>query len=203
MKRIGLLHFEDMEELDAIGPYEVLAFWTRNNPDDGWECVTFSADGGAVTCAKGLSVNAHTSVGRGGPARPAAAPRRIRDQGADEGRGPSGLGPRPATGDPHQRLHRFARLCRGRPARRPSGHHALGGDPDCCATPTPPSTYARTRRYVDDGDVVTSAGVSAGIDMALHLVARLASRNERERWRAASIRLRRVRRTSARVVTSS
>ncbi len=26
-------------------------------------------------------------------------------------------------------------------------------------------------RYVDDGDVVTSAGVSAGIDMALHLVA--------------------------------
>jgi transcriptional regulator GlxA family with amidase domain len=29
-------------------------------------------------------------------------------------------------------------------------------------------------RYVDDGDVITSAGVSAGIDMALHLVARLA-----------------------------
>jgi transcriptional regulator GlxA family with amidase domain len=30
-------------------------------------------------------------------------------------------------------------------------------------------------RFVDDGDVVTSAGVSAGIDMALHLVARLHS----------------------------
>lgn len=30
-------------------------------------------------------------------------------------------------------------------------------------------------RFVDDGDVITSAGVSAGIDMALHLVARLAS----------------------------
>lgn len=29
-------------------------------------------------------------------------------------------------------------------------------------------------RFVDDGDVITSAGVSAGIDMALHLVARLA-----------------------------
>jgi transcriptional regulator GlxA family with amidase domain len=27
-------------------------------------------------------------------------------------------------------------------------------------------------RFVDDGDLVTSAGVSAGIDMALHLVAR-------------------------------
>jgi transcriptional regulator GlxA family with amidase domain len=28
-------------------------------------------------------------------------------------------------------------------------------------------------RYVDDGDMVTSTGVSAGIDMALHLVSRL------------------------------
>jgi transcriptional regulator GlxA family with amidase domain len=30
-------------------------------------------------------------------------------------------------------------------------------------------------RFVDDGNVVTAAGVSAGIDMALHLVARLDS----------------------------
>jgi transcriptional regulator GlxA family with amidase domain len=30
-------------------------------------------------------------------------------------------------------------------------------------------------RFVDDGDVVTAAGVSAGIDMALHLVARFHS----------------------------
>jgi transcriptional regulator GlxA family with amidase domain len=33
----------------------------------------------------------------------------------------------------------------------------------------------RDDRFVDDGDIVTSAGISAGIDMALHLVARLAS----------------------------
>ncbi len=32
----------------------------------------------------------------------------------------------------------------------------------------------RDDRFVDDGDVVTSAGISAGIDMALHLVARRA-----------------------------
>jgi transcriptional regulator GlxA family with amidase domain len=30
-------------------------------------------------------------------------------------------------------------------------------------------------RFVDDGDIVTAAGVSAGVDMALHLVARLES----------------------------
>jgi transcriptional regulator GlxA family with amidase domain len=33
----------------------------------------------------------------------------------------------------------------------------------------------REARWVDEGTVVTSAGVSAGIDMALHLVARLES----------------------------
>lgn len=32
------------------------------------------------------------------------------------------------------------------------------------------------RRWIDDGDIVTSGGISAGIDMSLHLVARLAGR---------------------------
>lgn len=32
----------------------------------------------------------------------------------------------------------------------------------------------REERFVDDGDLITSAGISAGIDMALHLVDRLA-----------------------------
>jgi len=35
--------------------------------------------------------------------------------------------------------------------------------------------WVRGQRFVDDGDVVTSAGVSAGIDMSLHLVKRLHS----------------------------
>ena len=38
-------------------------------------------------------------------------------------------------------------------------------------------------RFVDDGDIVTSAGVSAGIDMALHLVARLAGVDRARRVR--------------------
>ena len=38
-----------------------------------------------------------------------------------------------------------------------------------------PTIEVRTdERFVDDRDVVTSAGISAGIDMALHLVSRLA-----------------------------
>jgi transcriptional regulator GlxA family with amidase domain len=38
-----------------------------------------------------------------------------------------------------------------------------------------PTIEIRTdERFIDDGDLITAAGVSAGIDMALHLVARLA-----------------------------
>lgn len=35
-------------------------------------------------------------------------------------------------------------------------------------------TWDRVRRWVDAGRVVTSAGVSAGIDMALRIISRLA-----------------------------
>jgi transcriptional regulator GlxA family with amidase domain len=38
-------------------------------------------------------------------------------------------------------------------------------------------------RFVDDGDLITSAGVSAGIDMALYLVARFAGTERAEEVR--------------------
>lgn len=39
----------------------------------------------------------------------------------------------------------------------------------------PNITVEPEERYVDEGDIITSAGISAGIDMALHIVGRLAS----------------------------
>jgi len=47
-----------------------------------------------------------------------------------------------------------------------------GGDPE--AANSSPHGERRRCQVRDDGDLITSAGVSAGIDMALHLVARLA-----------------------------
>ena len=49
-------------------------------------------------------------------------------------------------------------------------------------------------RFVDDGDLVTAAGLSAGMDMALHLVGRLAS-PERSRRVRDGIETRPIRRT--------
>ena len=41
----------------------------------------------------------------------------------------------------------------------------------------PKVLWKRKARWVDDGDLVTSSGVSAGIDMALALIARLNGRD--------------------------
>jgi transcriptional regulator GlxA family with amidase domain len=37
----------------------------------------------------------------------------------------------------------------------------------------PKVNWVKEARWVDDGNIVTSSGVSAGIDMALHVIARL------------------------------
>ena len=62
---IGILLFDDVEELDAVGPWEVLAYWTRTYPEDGFSVMCLSQDGGPVTCAKGLVVGAHAALAEG------------------------------------------------------------------------------------------------------------------------------------------
>src|SRR5689334_8566714 len=60
-KHIGILLFDDVEELDAVGPWEVLANWTLKHPEDGWTVSMVSKDGQPVLAAKGLVLGAHHS----------------------------------------------------------------------------------------------------------------------------------------------
>src|SRR4051794_36700026 len=60
-RHIGILLFDGVEELDAIGPWEVLSWWTRSYPEDGYTASCFSTDGNPVTCNKGLVVSPHHS----------------------------------------------------------------------------------------------------------------------------------------------
>jgi transcriptional regulator GlxA family with amidase domain len=68
-----------------------------------------------------------------------------------------------------------AGLLRNRPATTHFG--AL----DLLASLDPSIEVQPAARYVDDGDIITAAGVSAGIDMALHLVIRLDSEDAARR----------------------
>jgi transcriptional regulator GlxA family with amidase domain len=54
------------------------------------------------------------------------------------------------------------------------------GSLDRLAEFIPSATVKRDVRWVDEGDVVTAAGVSAGIDMSLHVVERLLGRDVAE-----------------------
>ena len=53
---IGIALFEDAEELDWAGPWEVLAAWAQQWPDDGVGCSRSPRRASRSRCAKGLRV---------------------------------------------------------------------------------------------------------------------------------------------------
>ena len=62
VKHIGIVLFPDVEELDVVGPWEALSFWTRSYPQDGYAVSCPSRAGGLVTCAQSLTMRAHHSL---------------------------------------------------------------------------------------------------------------------------------------------
>ncbi len=170
--RIGIGIWDGVEELDFAGPYEVLAAWASHS-ERPITVETIAASSDAVTCAHGLRVlpdavwtgDEHFDLFLlpGGDTRPLQADegflQRMRDVAAS-----GALMTSVCTG---ALVYAKAGLLDGRPATTHwSALERLGAydvqvDEDA--------------RFVDDGNVVTAAGVSAGIDMALHLVARLES----------------------------
>lgn len=56
----GIVVFDQVEELDFIGPWEMLTMWSKyfKGPE---QCLIVAQRAGPVTCAKGLSVNPHVA----------------------------------------------------------------------------------------------------------------------------------------------
>jgi transcriptional regulator GlxA family with amidase domain len=175
--RIGIFVFEGSEELDWGGPYEVLSHWASMYPDDGVEVITIGDRDGTVTCAKGLKVVPDVDWrtvpeldvliypgGRGNRAHLGNDDyRKWIHAHADSGTLMTSV----CTGS---LVYADAGLLDGRPA---TTHWAfterlgsLGND----------IKVVDDKRFVDDGDVITSQGVSAGIDMASWLVGQLHGR---------------------------
>jgi transcriptional regulator GlxA family with amidase domain len=173
--QIGIVLFEGVEELDAIGPWEVLSYWTRNFPDDGFAVSTLSLKGGLVRCAKGLTIQTDHSFANAPLWEVLLYPggQGTRPQLHDESvlkwvrrqRANVSLMTSVCTGS---LVYAAAGLLRGRAAT--THGNSLGRLAQLDAT----INVRSGERFVDDGDVITAAGVSAGIDMALHLVDRLA-----------------------------
>jgi transcriptional regulator GlxA family with amidase domain len=173
---IGIAVFDGAEELDWAGPWEVLAAWAQNHPTDEVAVFTVAQREGIVTCAKGLKVLVDYTWD--------SAPR------IDVLVYPGGRGTRPQIDDPviqgwvnktAATASLMTSVCTGSLVYASAG--LLDGRPatthwdslDRLAALGKGIEVRPDDRFVDDGEVITAAGVSAGIDMALHLIARLVS----------------------------
>ena len=170
---IGIWVWDGVEELDFAGPYEVLTAWARMARDEREITVQLVAESTEpITCSHGLRVIPDVSLADLGPVdlfvHPGGQVGSLLEDDAFQqqlrDRADSTLMTSVCNG---ALVYGKAGLLAGRPAATHwSAVEALAElgvsvDPDA--------------RFVDDGTVVTSAGVSAGIDMALHLVRRLHS----------------------------
>jgi transcriptional regulator GlxA family with amidase domain len=169
-KTVGVLLFPEFELLDVFGPLEVFG-----HAKDWFRIVTVAERPGRVASAQG--------------------PRAMADHGFADCPAidillvPGGLGTRREV-DNAALVDWIARQARGAETttsvctgaallaragvldgrRATSNKRAFGW----VAGQGPKVNWVRQARWVDDGNVVTSSGVSAGIDMALHLIGRIA-----------------------------
>jgi transcriptional regulator GlxA family with amidase domain len=170
---IGIWIWNGVEELDFAGPYEVLTAWARMAADERAISVRLvAATTDPITCSHGLRVIPDVALADLGPVDLFLHPggrvgKLLEDEAFQEHlreRARDTLMTSVCNG---ALVYGKAGLLTGRPAATHwSAVEALaelGADVDPDA------------RFVDDGTIVTSAGVSAGIDMALHLVGRLHS----------------------------
>jgi transcriptional regulator GlxA family with amidase domain len=172
-KTIGIVLFPDFEDLDAIGPREALTMMAKGSGGE-WEVVLISEDGGPVQSFLGTRYLVDYSY--------EACPR------LDVILVPGGLGTRKEMqNEKHLEFVRrrgagceyVTSVCTGALVLHQAGFlegksatthwgsipelQNLGGN----------TTVVNDQRWVHDGNVITAAGVSAGIDMSLYLISLL------------------------------
>ncbi|MFF9118692.1 DJ-1/PfpI family protein [Streptomyces massasporeus] len=177
MTTYGLLVFEDAEELDFVGPWEVFTVSARLR-DSGDTAVLVSEHAGPVRCNKGLRVLPDHTFDDHPPLDVLHVPGGL---GARETQlhNPVVTGWIAKTAEQATWVHG---VCTGTfllhaagPAwgRRVATHWSQ----EDTLVARGDVTVVRDARYVVDGGLVTSQGVSAGIDSALWLVGRLHGRD--------------------------
>ena len=168
----GILVFPQVEELDFVGPWEMLTMWSRH-ADGPKNCLIVSQSTEPVVCAKGLSINPHVAFDN----CPALDYLLV----------PGGQGTRSEVNNPAlvSFVARQAAGCKAVLSVCTGAFilHAAGLLSGKRAT-THWGSLDRMRalgdvavveeRYVRDGDVWTSAGVSAGMDLMLAFIANVA-----------------------------
>jgi transcriptional regulator GlxA family with amidase domain len=178
VRRVAVVLFEGFTVLDVYGPVQAFASARVARPDGAWhrlfDIVTLAEKAGPVRSGEGPTTHADHALGDA----PAYDVLLV----------PGGFGTRQAVNNTalllaltaaSRRAGITTTVCTGSALLARTG--IMDGRPatsnkiawDWVLTQGPRVRWQRTARWVDDGDLVTSSGVSAGIDMALSVVARL------------------------------
>ncbi|WP_132058118.1 DJ-1/PfpI family protein [Halorussus amylolyticus] len=175
--RIAVVVYDGFDEMDAVGPYEVLSSAAGRGCDLDVSIRTLDPTD-TVTAAHGLRIGVDGTLADADPdivvvpggGWSARTPEASAWAEAQKGDLPAALA------DLHERGVELAAVCTGGMLLAEAG--ILDGRPavtHASAVSDLRETDAEVvdARVVDDGDVLTAGGVTSGIDLALHLVERL------------------------------
>jgi transcriptional regulator GlxA family with amidase domain len=178
VRTVGILIFPDVEVLDFCAPFEVFSVARKPGSEDPdnplFRAVTIAESRQTIACIGGLLVEPHYSIQDAPPLDILVVPG---GRGARRERLNRTLVDWIAARDRHTEI--TASVCTGAlllaEAGLLNGHRATT---HWSMIEWMRDQYRGVRvlddiRYLDEGHIVTSAGISAGIDMSLHLVHRL------------------------------
>eukprot|EP01030_Chromulinospumella_sphaerica_P022904 gene22904-22907_t len=173
-KTVAILIFPGVQSLDVTGPMDVFCEANRFlAPEDHYQLEVIGQVQGQIACSNGLSLQAHTHYSEalqaydlllvaGGPQLP------FED---------FGLAFNQWLQDASARARRFGSICNGAfmlaragllDGKNVATHWSDAAD---LARLCPSTQVDADRLYVQDGNLYTSAGVTAGIDLSLYLLA--------------------------------
>jgi transcriptional regulator GlxA family with amidase domain len=177
---IAIVVYEGFDELDAVAPYEVFS----NAADRGCDLevgLRTLDSGDRITASHGLRVETDGRLADADPDLVLVPGGGWNDRAEASAWAEAQRGDLPrALAELHERGVELAAVCTGGMLLAEAG--ILDGRPAVThesALDDLRETGARTdaevadARVVDDGDVLTAGGVTSGLDLALHLVARL------------------------------
>lgn len=178
VRTVGILIFDDVEVLDFAGPFEVfsVARLPGQDKDDErlFRVLTIAEHSGLVTCRGGLFVQPHTTMDGNPPLDILVIPG---GQGTRRERHNSRV--LDWISRQNEETELTMSVCTGAlllaergllNGRQATTHW---GALDLLRQDYPAVTVVAGQRWVDEGHILTSAGISAGIDLSLHVVARL------------------------------
>lgn len=185
-RKVAILIFDEVEVLDFTGPFEVFAVAGRSREQKPFDVFTVAEKSGAVIARNGMSVNPRYTIRTCPQAEILIVPggmgtrREMHNQALiDWIKDVSGKAELTISVCTGSLLLAKAGLLDGVSA---TTHWAAI---ELLKEVAPRSTILENRHFIDNGRVMTSAGVSAGIDLSLYAVGKLLGEEaaaETARW---------------------